>query len=83
MALTDVKEIQINFLDQWLSNLGDDINFNNAKIIEEVPSLDQKLTNIDSVPIKYLEDSLRELVNNINKSFQEIEERLNRLEGGR
>lgn len=80
MALPEIKEIELHYLDLWLSNLVDALNYNNTKIEDEVPTLDEVLTTIDTVPIQYLRDSFTNLVDNINKGFEQIDDRLRKLE---
>lgn len=80
MALPEVKEIDLKYLDGWMSNLVDTINYDLAKIEGEVPTLNQVLTNADTAPIQYLRDSLNDLVNNINAGFEQIDDRLRTLE---
>lgn len=80
MALPDIKPVDLQYLDQWLTNLVDTLNVNLQKIMDEVPTLDRELTTIDAVPIQYLRDSLDDLVNNMNEAFEVIDDRFRELE---
>lgn len=83
MALTKIEDINLQYLNIWFSNIVDAINFDLTKIQEEVPTLNMVLTTIDAAPIEYLKDSLVDLVKSVNEAFDQIDERLSRLEEGR
>lgn len=80
MALSNLKEAELQYLDIWFSNLVDAVNYDLGKIEDAVPALSKILTNIDTAPVKYLKDSLDNIVRSINESFKEIEDRLKALE---
>jgi hypothetical protein len=80
VALPNVERINIEILDQWFSVLIDTLNYDLGQIQTEVPTLVDLLTYIDTAPIAYLKDSLNDLVNNINKAFSDIDERLRMIE---
>ena len=81
MALPEIKEIELTLLDNWFSNLIDTLNFDLGQVTGQIPALDAIITNIDSAPIKYLKDSLDDLVSSLNESFKQIDERLSKIEG--
>lgn len=78
--LPKLKQVDIKNLDQWFANLTDNINYDLGKIEGAVPALVKVLTNIDTAPIKYLKDSLDDLVNNMNKAIEQIDQRFRALE---
>ncbi len=80
MALPEIKEIDLQYLDRWMASLVDTINYDLSKIENAVPALSQVLTNTDTAPIQYLRDSLNELVNNINSAFEQIDDRFRSME---
>lgn len=80
MALPDLNKVELQYLNNWFSNLVDTLNYNLGKIEDEVVTLDKVLVTIDTAPIDYLRDSLNDIVLSINKGFEQIEERLSKLE---
>lgn len=80
MALTKIDKIELQYLDQWFSNIVDAINYDLGKIEAAVPALSMVLTNVDSAPIEYLRNSLDKLVDNINNGFEMIDDRLRKIE---
>jgi len=74
VELPDLKEVEIQTLDQWFSTLVDTINYDLQTVQTALVTLGQNvsLTTVDTAPIQYLKDSLNELVRNINSSFSEI-----------
>lgn len=86
MALPKLDQIEIQFLDQWFNNLVDNLNYDIGQIQTAIsmvdPMFDNVLTTIDTAPIAYLRDSLKELVESINEGFSQIEQRLKALEQG-
>lgn len=80
MALPEIREVDLQYLNQWMSNLVDIINYDLNKIESAVPALSQVLTNTDPAPIQYLRDSLNELVNSLNSAFKQIDDRFRVLE---
>jgi hypothetical protein len=80
MALPKIDPVELHYLDLWFANIVDILNYDLGKIEVAVPSLDMVLTNVDTAPIQYLRDSLENLVSNINKGFEQIENRLKMLE---
>jgi uncharacterized phage infection (PIP) family protein YhgE len=71
--LPKLKEVQLQYMDQWFSNLVDTMNTNLANIETAVVALSMQLTNLDTAPFQYLRDSLNELVNNVNDGFDKIQ----------
>lgn len=80
MALPKLDPVDLHYLDLWLSNIADVINYDLGKIEVAVPTLSMILTNIDTPPIQYLRDSLEKLVDNVNNGFEQIDERLKKME---
>lgn len=80
MALTKIDRVELQYLDQWFSNIVDAINYDLGKIEIAVPALNMVLTNVDTAPIQYLRDSLDKLVDNINNGFEMIDDRLRKIE---
>ncbi len=88
MELPKVEEIELQYINQWFSNLVDALNYDLAQIEVAVVALSQQLTTIDAAPTQYLADSLNKLVENINNGFEKIvaelrslDNRLDALEG--
>ncbi len=80
MALPNLDEIELQYLDQWFSNLVDTVNFDLSQIEAQVVALNKMLTNIDAAPIKYLKDSLDSLVKNLNKGFKQIDDKFSAID---
>lgn len=80
MALPDLDEMDLQYLDSWFGNIVDTLNYDIQKIEDEVPALDNILTNVDTAPIQYLKESLDKMVMTVNDAFTQIEERLSALE---
>lgn len=80
MALPKIDRVELQYLDQWFANIVDTINYDLGKIEGAVPALNKVLTNVDTAPIQYLRDSLDKLVDNINKGFEQIDDRLGKIE---
>jgi hypothetical protein len=80
MALPKIKPVDLQYLDNWFSNVVDALNYDLGKIEDAVPTLDMVLTNIDTAPIQYLRDSLNKLVEDINVGFEQIDNRLRDIE---
>lgn len=80
MALPEIKQVEMQYLNTWFSNLVDNINYDLGQIETAVPALSMVLTNIDTTPIQYLKESLDNLVDNLNAAFTEIDEKLRALE---
>ena len=80
MALPNLEPVDLHYLDLWFANIVDAINYDLGKIEDAVPALSMVLTTMDTAPIQYLRESLDKLVDNINKGFAEIENRLKAIE---
>lgn len=80
MALPKIERAELQYLDQWYASIVDAINYDLGKIEVAVPALSMVLTTIDTAPIQYLRDSLDKLVDNINKGFEQIDDRLGKIE---
>ena len=80
MALPEIEKIELQYMDQWFSNVVDTVNYDLNQIEGAVGALSMKLTNIDAAPIQYLRDSLNGLVTNINKAFNKIDDQFSSLE---
>jgi hypothetical protein len=80
VALTNLKKVELQYLDQWFSTLVDSTNYNIGQIQIAVPVLNMLLTNLDTAPIKYLRESLDKLVDNIDEAFQQFDLRLRKIE---
>lgn len=80
MALPKIESVELHYLDLWFANIVDIINYDLGKIEDEVPALSMVLTNVDTAPIQYLRDSLDKLVDNINQGFEQIDDRLRKIE---
>ena len=80
MALPKIEPIDLQYLDLWCSGIVDTLNYDLDKIEGAVPILDKVLTTVDTAPIQYLKDSLTKLVDNINEGFEQIEDRLGKIE---
>jgi len=74
--LTNVQEVELQFMDQWFSNLVDTVNYDLQTIMAAAGSLTPTLTTVDTSPIAYLTQSLNKLVETLNSNFDMIEERL-------
>jgi hypothetical protein len=74
VELPKIDEVQLSYIDQWFSNLVDKLNYDISQIESSFTALhvSAQLTNIDTVPIQYLKDSLNKLVKDINKGFDSI-----------
>jgi hypothetical protein len=84
MALPEIDELDLQYLDSWFANLVDTLNYDLQQledvIVPTIPALNNVLTNIDTAPIQYLKESLQDMVVNINEAFTQIEDRLAALE---
>lgn len=80
MALPKLEKAELQYLDSWFANIVDAINYDLGKIEAAVPTLSMVLTNIDTAPVKYLRDSLDNLVDNVNKALELIDDRLRKIE---
>lgn len=80
VELPKLKEVQLQYMDQWFSNLVDTMNTNLANIEAAVMALSMQLTNLDTAPFQYLRDSLNELVNNVNDGFEKIQDEFKTLD---
>lgn len=80
MELPKLKEVQLQYMDQWFSNLVDTMNTNLANIETAVVALSMQLTNLDTAPFQYLRDSLNDLVNNVNDGFDKIQDEFKSLD---
>ncbi len=80
MALPDIEDVELQFMDQWFSNLVDAVNYDFQLVEGAVVALTDKLTTIDTAPIAYLNDSLKNLVKNINSAFGMIDKRLEEMD---
>lgn len=90
MELIDFKDVELQYLDVWMANLVDNINYDLGQIQIEVPTLDMKLNTIDTAPVEYLAESLNNLVDDLNENMEmiadavrSIESRLTALEAGK
>ena len=81
MALPEIKDVELQFMDQWFANLVDAINFD-LQLLQKatVLPLTDNLTTVDTSPIAYLNDSLKNLVRNINSAFGMINDRLGEMD---
>lgn len=80
VELPKLKDVQLQYMDQWFSNLVDTMNTNLANIEAAVVALSMQLTNLDTSPFQYLRDSLHEMVDNINTGFDKIENEFKSLD---
>jgi hypothetical protein len=80
MALHKVQPIDLQYLNIWFSNIVDTLNYNIQQIETAVPTLAHLLTTLDTPPDEYLKDSFKKLVENINQSFNDIDDRLRSIE---
>ena len=80
MALLKIEPVETQYLDTWFASIVDTLNYDLEKIEDAVPALDMVLTTMDTAPIQDLKDSLTKLVDNINKGFDQIEDRLGKIE---
>lgn len=78
--LPKIENIEMQYLDLWFANIVDTINYDLGQIETAVPALAQLLTNIDTAPIKYLKDSLDNLVKSINQGFEQINDKFRSLD---
>jgi flagellar capping protein FliD len=75
-----LPKVELHDLNNWFSNLVDNINYDLEKIEVAVPALNMVLTTIDTAPIQYLKDSLDKMIDGVNKSLSDMESRLKALE---
>ena len=80
MATPKLEQIELQYLDLWFANIVDTLNYDLGKIEIAVPALSMVLTNLDTAPIQYLKDSFTKLVDNINDAFEQIDDRLGKIE---
>ena len=80
MELPDIKQVELQSLDQWFSTLVDTVNYDLQTIEGAVVALEDKLTTVDTAPIQYLKDSLNELVKDLNSSFSAINDAISSLD---
>lgn len=78
--LPKIDSVEMQYLDLWFANIVDTINYDLTKIESAVPALAQQLTNVDTAPIQYLKDSLDQLVKNVNKGFDQINDKFRSLD---
>ena len=80
MELPNISEIELQYLDQWFSNIVDTINFDLQKIEGAVVALNMQLTNLDAAPIQSLKDALNGLVEDLNEGFAQVGEQFDLLD---
>lgn len=82
MELPNIKQVELQTLDQWFSTLVDTVNYDLQTIQAALVTLGQQvsLTTVDTVPIQYLKDSLNELVSNLNDNFSTINDAISSLD---
>lgn len=80
MELRDTKKVELQYLDQWFSNLVDTINYDLGQIEGAVPALSMQLTTVDTAPIRYLVESLNKLVDDLNDNMERISDSILSLE---
>lgn len=82
MELPNIKQVELQTLDQWFSTLVDTVNYDLQTIQAALVTLGQQvsLTTVDTAPIQYLKDSLNELVSNLNDSFSTINDAISSLD---
>lgn len=78
--LPNIENVEMQYLDLWFANIVDTINYDLTQIETAVPALAQLLTNVDTAPIQYLKDSLDNLVKNVNKGFDQINDQFRSLD---
>lgn len=87
--LADIEEVELQYMDQWFSNLVDTLNYDLQQIMSAAGSLTpDNLTTVDTSPIAYLTASMNKLVGTVNANFdminkqlQEMDSRINRPGG--
>jgi hypothetical protein len=82
VELPNIKQVELQTLDQWFSTLVDTVNYDLQTIQAALVTLGQQvsLTTVDTAPIQYLKDSLNELVSNLNDSFSTINDAISSLD---
>jgi hypothetical protein len=80
MALPKIEPIELQYLDLWFANIVDTINYDLGQIEVAVPALSMMLTTVDTAPIQYLKDSLTRLVATLNQGFEQIDDRMRKIE---
>ena len=80
MELPKLEDIELQYFDQWLSNLVDSVNYDLQQIEIAVIALDKILVNIDAAPFQSLQESLNQMIKGINESFEQITEQFARYE---
>lgn len=78
----ELPKIETHSLDLWFANIVDAINYNLSKIESAVPALDKQLTTMDTAPIHDLKVSLDDLVKAVNQAFEQVDNRLRKIELG-
>jgi hypothetical protein len=72
MALPNIDQIELQYLDIWFSNIVDTMNYDLGLIQNAVPALTSPLITLDTAPIQYLRDSFDKLTNVLNQGFEQI-----------
>lgn len=80
MELPNINEVQLQTLDQWLSNIVDTFNYDMDKLAIAVPALAMLLTNFDPAPVQYLKDAINQIVNDVNEGFSAISDEIRSLD---
>jgi len=80
VELPKLEDIELQYFDQWLSNLVDSVNYDLQQIEIAVIALDKILVNIDAAPFQSLQESLNQMIKGINESFEQITEQFARYE---
>jgi hypothetical protein len=80
VELPELKQVEIQTLDQWFSTLVDTVNYDLQQIESAVVALADMLTTVDTAPIQYLKDSLNELVKNLNANFSKISDEISSMD---
>jgi hypothetical protein len=76
----NIKDININDLELWISNLVDVINYNSSLAESAVPALVKALNQVDTAPLPDLRHELILLVKSINTILTDLQSRIERLE---
>ncbi len=80
MEQPKLEHVELQAIELWFANFVDAINYDLQQIETAVPALDNLLTTIDTPPYRYLTDALNKLIDDVNQSLEENDDRIKSLE---